>query len=115
MQDLAKITSLTGWPEIRKSLEESFLSTLQTPSYEDVELQIRIAEENEVRGLTRRQIVFPYRYGTCDGVALLPEGGKMSRAYYAVITKARMVKMNAPDWKAMRGWPSRNITRSWVM
>jgi len=58
MQDLAKITSLTGWPEIRKSLETSFSSTLQMPSYENVDLQIRIAEENEVRGLTRRQIVF---------------------------------------------------------
>lgn len=58
MQDLAKITCLTGWPDIRKSLEEVFFTTLQVPKYAPAELQIRIAEENDVRGLTRRQIVF---------------------------------------------------------
>lgn len=58
MVDLTKITSLTGWPEIRKNLEEVFLSTLQVPRYEQVELQIRVLEENEIHGLTRRQIVF---------------------------------------------------------
>lgn len=58
MVDLTKITSLTGWPEIRKNLEDTFVSTLQVPKYEPVELQIRVLEENDIRGLTRRQIVF---------------------------------------------------------
>jgi dienelactone hydrolase len=58
MVDLTKITSLTGWPEIRKSLEETFMSAIQAPHYETEELQVRILEENDVRGLTRRQIIF---------------------------------------------------------
>lgn len=58
MVDLNKIPSLTGWPQIRKSLEQTFMSTMQVPRYEPVELQVRVVEENDVRGLTRRQIVF---------------------------------------------------------
>ena len=58
MVDLTKITSLTGWPEIRKTIEDTFYATLQVPRYEPVELQMRILEENDFRGMTRRQIVF---------------------------------------------------------
>lgn len=58
MVDLTKIASLTGWPNIRKELEASVLATLHLPEHEPVDLHIRVQEENEVHGLTRRQVLF---------------------------------------------------------
>ncbi len=58
MVDLNKTASLTGWPNTRKEIEELFAGALHIPKYEPVDLQIRVQEENDVRGVTRRQIVF---------------------------------------------------------
>ncbi len=58
MVDLTKIASLSGWPNSRKELETAVLSVLHLPKHESIELQIRVQEENEVHGVTRRHILF---------------------------------------------------------
>ncbi len=58
MVDLTNIVSLTGWPTTRKEIEEAFVKVLRMPKHEHVELQLRVQEENDVHGVTRRQVVF---------------------------------------------------------
>lgn len=58
MLDLTKIASLTGWPKTRKELEGAVLEALRLPKREEVDLQMRVQEENEVHGVTRRQVLF---------------------------------------------------------
>lgn len=58
MMDLTQISGLTGWPDTRKRIEDALHDALRTPTYEPVDLQLRVAEENDVRGVTRRLVVF---------------------------------------------------------
>lgn len=75
MVDLTKIASLTGWPDTRKELEDLFRKTVRVPKYEDAELQIRVQEENEVNGISRRQIIFFLNdVEMVSGWLFIPEG-----------------------------------------
>jgi dienelactone hydrolase len=58
MLDLNKISSLVKWPVTRKELEELFYDALSYKDCPAPELAIRLHEEQEVHGVTRRQIVF---------------------------------------------------------
>lgn len=75
MIDLTKIASLTGWPDTRKELEDIFNKILRVPKYDEVDLQIRVQEENEVHGVTRRQIIFFLNdVEMVSGWLFIPEG-----------------------------------------
>lgn len=75
MVDLTKIASLTGWPDTRKELEDAFIKMLRIPKYGATELQIRVQEENDIHGVTRRQIIFFLNdIEMVSGWLFIPEG-----------------------------------------
>lgn len=75
MVDLTKIVSLTGWPDTRKELEDAFTKMVRMPKYEETEAQLRVQEENEVHGVTRRQIIFFLNdVEMVSGWLFIPEG-----------------------------------------
>ena len=58
MLDLDKISNLVEWPTIRKNIEDLFYDALCYQKTEVPELQMRLHDEQEVCGVTRRLIVF---------------------------------------------------------
>ncbi|MCK5862524.1 MAG: acetylxylan esterase [Candidatus Hydrogenedentes bacterium] len=75
MVDLTKIASLSGWPDTRKELEDSFNKIMRVPKYEETELQVRVQEENETHGVSRRQIIFFLNdVEMVSGWLFIPEG-----------------------------------------
>lgn len=75
MVDLTKIASLTGWPNTRKELEDSFLKMLRIPKYAETDLQIRVQDENDIHGVVRRQIIFfANDIEMVSGWLFIPEG-----------------------------------------
>ncbi len=75
MVDLTKIASLTGWPGARKEIEDVFEKIARIPKYEQVDLQVRVVEENDVHGVNRRQIIFFLNeVEMVSGWLFIPEG-----------------------------------------
>lgn len=75
MVDLTKVASLTGWPDTRREIEDAFNKIVRAPKYEEVDLQIRAQEENDVHGVTRRQIIFFLNeVEMVSGWLFIPEG-----------------------------------------
>ena len=75
MLDLNKISSLVEWPTIRKGIEEQFYGALNYRPGAALDLQLRLHDEQEVHGVTRRQIVFNItENGLASAWVFIPDG-----------------------------------------
>lgn len=81
MTDLTKLKSPTGWPEMRKIIEEGVAALLGPIPRERIEVQVKTVDEVEFRGYVRRRI--NYFVDNWDRIAawlFVPEGKEESPA-----------------------------------
>ncbi len=81
MIDLSKISSLLGWPEKRKEIEAALESVIGAVPEKRVEPQMKVTEEYETRGLTRKRVNFFVRDDELvSGWLFVPDGKEESPA-----------------------------------
>lgn len=75
MIDLSKTSSLMGWPETRKAIEAALREALGKMPKHPQDSQIKVIEENETRGITRKRVIFSVTDDeTVSGWLFSPDG-----------------------------------------